>query len=376
MANYLTDVLFLREDPFKIGVPKEPEVWAGSPEIKNGLDKMIGNMLVSEAATLDVLWGVLGTGKTYSAHYFHHKGIEEVVEELTGREVLEKGFDFFCFPNITTTIGGRRDIQFFDTLLNGVGLGLIRSKRAQEIFERAFSGDDSYVNSQIENLVLSNQFRQVLEQNIAPSSFFQSISESVLPSDPPLSLTRVPYILETFVFILKVLSHPEYGFKRVFLWIDEVEKFEQMPRVEWQINNNFLRDYVDSLLERVHVILLLTTIRREIESLKAYLDDPVQKRLTYVRELSLIFEQKDAVRYVEELLKHYRVEDAPDVVSLFPFSRKCIQKIVSGDGAYEPLTPRAINIEMQKVLASLRREAYPVKPGTPITSEKLESIVI
>ena len=376
MTNYLTDVLFLREDPFKIGVPKKPEVWAGSPEIKNDLDKMIGNMLASEAATLDILWGVLGTGKTYSAHYFHHKGIEEVVEELTGREVLEKGFDFFCFPNITTTIGGRRDIQFFDTLLNGVGLGLIRSKRAQEIFERAFSGNDSYVNSQIENLVLSNQFRQVLEQNIAPSSFFQSISESVLPSDPPLSLTRVPYILETFVFILKVLSHPEYGFKRVFLWIDEVEKFEQMPRVEWQINNNFLREYVDSLLERVHVILLLTTIRREIESLKAYLDDPVQKRLTYVRELSLIFEQKDAVRYVEELLKHYRVEDAPDVVSSFPFSRECIQKIVSGDGAYAPKTPRAINIEMQKVLASLRREAYPVEPGTPITSEKLELIVI
>ena len=376
MDNYLRDVLYLNEDPFKIGVPEHPEIWAGSEDIKRDLERMIGNMLVSESSTLNVIWGILGTGKTYSSKYFYNKGIRNVLEELQKGRILDE-FDFFCFPPFTTTIGGMRDIQFFDMLLNEIGLNLRRSDRAKEIFEKALSGDDSLVNSFIETSILSYQFKSVIESGINPDELFQKISESFLPSDPPLSLTRIPYILETFIFILKILSHPEYGFKRIFIWIDEVEKFEQMPRVEWQTNNNFLRDYVDKILEKVHVMLLITTARRDVAELRQFLDDPVRRRLTYVFELTSILEENQAIQYVEQLLYYYRSDNAPGVLSsTFPFERDCVRKLITESGTYQAIPPRGINIVFQKALASLRREAYQINPDEPITFEQLKEIMV
>lgn len=377
MADYLQDKLFLRDDPFKIGAPKEPEVWAGSQEIKMDLDKMIGNMLVSESSTLNIIWGILGTGKTYTANYFIHKGLREIISDLEEKKILEKGSKAFLFPRFVTSIGGRRDIQFLEMLMSNIGLSLRKNKRAKEIFQKAFSKKDDYVNSAIEGSILSFEINNVVKSNIKPETFFKEISDMILPSDPKLPLTRLPTILAVFTFVMKILTHPDYGFKRVFLWIDEIEKFEDMPHVERIINNTFFRDCVDNLQERVHIFLLTTTARRDVEELAAYVDDFVFSRIAYVYQLTQIRKEEWAIEYVQKLLEHFRTENVPkDLPPYFPFTAGCVRTILRKEDKFTPTSPRSINIEFEKALASLRRERLEVNPDSLVNFDKLKEIAI
>ncbi len=378
MVDYLQDKLFLRNDPFKIGAPAEPEIWASSKEIKNDLDKIIGNMLVSESSTLNIIWGILGTGKTYTANYFIHKGLKEIISDLKGKKILEKGLEAFSFPRFVTSIGGRRDIQFLEMLLTNVGLSLRRSEKAREIFQKAFSEKDNYVDSAIEGSTLSFEIDSVVKSNIKPETFFKEISGMILPSDPKLPLTRLPNILAVFTFVMTILTHPEFGFKRAFLWIDEVEKFGDMPPVERSINNTFLRDCVDNLQEKVHIFLLCTTARRDVAELTAYIDDFVFDRIAYYYELTEIREEEWAVEYIQKLLQNFRSENVPeDLSSHFPFTESCARSILKkGEEKYLPMSPRSINIRFEKALASLRRERIDVNPSSPINFEKLKEIAV
>ena len=378
MADYLQGKIFLKDDPFKIGAPAKPQIWASSQEIKMDLEKIIGNMLVSESSTINIMWGILGTGKTYTANYFIHKGLREVISDLQEKKILKKKFEAFSFPRFVTSIGGRRDIQFLEMLVTNVGLSLRRSKRAIEIFQKAFSEKDDYVVSTIEDSTLSFEINSALKGNVKPETFFKGISEMILPSDPKLPLTRLPNILAVFTFVMKILTHPKYGFKRVFLWIDEVEKFGDMPPVEKAINNTFFRDCVDILQERVHIFLLNTTARSDVAELTAYVDDFVFNRIAYIYELTQISKEEWAMEYVRKLLQHFRTKKAPDdLPPYFPFTEGCVRTIIKGEKEkYEAVSPRDINIKFEKALASLRRERLEVNPTSPINFEQLKEIAI
>jgi len=378
MPGYLEEVLFLRDDPFKVPVPQHPEVWATSQKIKDDIDKIIGNLLVSESSSMNVFWGTLGTGKTYTANYYSYKGVREVLKNLKSNKILEENFEVFCFPRFVTSVGGRRDIQFLEMLMSNVSLCLLKDVKAKEIFRKAFSGQDNYINSFIEESILSFELNQIVESNMSPEDFLKAILKGYLPCETEIPLTRVPFILETFVFIMKVLTHPEYGFRRVFIWIDEAEKFADMPSVERAINQTFLRDCFDRIQEKMHIFLLITTARPDSREINAYLSDFLVKRLTYVYELPPLYEEEMAVQYVKKLLDFYRTRNAPkNLPPYFPFTEESVRMILrGGEETYTPMPPRDINIQFEKALSSLRREKVSITPEKPVTPEQLKAIMV
>jgi len=374
MADYLHEKLLLRNDPFKIGAPEKPEIWASSEETKEMLEKTIGNILVSDSSVLGILWGELGTGKTYAANYFLHKGTEDLVSDLQKEGALNKSFRVMCFPKVVTAIGGRRDVQFLDKILETIGLGLRQNKKAEEIFDKAFKEKDEYVSSVIERLSLSFEIQEMIKSKVTPVEFFKGISEHYLPGKTDIDLARLPYILDVFAFTIKILTHPTYGFGRVFLWIDEVERFEDMPAVEREINYTFFRECVDRIQERFAIFLCITTARPDVSDLRAYLNKAVMDRVVYFIQMPFLSQAAQAKEYVRKLLEHYRLNGA-NVEPFYPFTGKCVEEILRRGGAgFEAIPPRSINIEFQKALASLRRERLEVSPKKPVDFKTLKQI--
>jgi hypothetical protein len=377
MADYLGEKLLLKDDPFKIGAPETPEIWASSEETKKDLEKIVGNMLVSESSTLGIIWGELGTGKTYAANYFIHKGTEDLVASLQTDKVLSKDFEVLSFPRVVTAVGGRRDVQFLDKIMETIGLSLRKNPRAKEIFTKAFKEGkkDEYVKSVIQSLSISFEIQTMLESNVSADEFFKGISEQRLPGETEVDLTRLPYFLDVFTFTTKILTHPEFGIDRAFLWIDEVERFEDMPIVERTINNTFLRDCVDRIQEKLAMFLCITTARPDVSDLKAFLFQPIMNRVTYFYQMKLLTDESFAKSYVRKLLESFRTKKA-DIEPYYPFAEKCVEQIIRrGRNKFEALSPRAINIEFEKALASLRREQLEISPEKPIDFETLKKVM-
>jgi len=375
MSDYLREKLLLRDDPFKVGAPEKPGIWASSQQIKEALENIVGNILVSESFVLGIIWGELGTGKTYAANYFIHKGTDDLVARFQKEGVLKAGFKTISFPRIVTAIGGRRDIQFLDKVMETVGLSLRQNTIAKKIFAKAFKEKDEYTRSTIDSLSLSFEIRQMLKSNVTPNQYFKSLSEHHLPGEAPVDLTRLPYILDVFAFTMKMLTHPKYGYDRVFLWIDEVERFEDMPTVEKTINNTFFRECVDRIQEKVAIFLCITTARPAVRDLGAFLYKPIMDRVVYFYQMKLLTEESIAKEYVRKLLEFFRVEGV-DVNPFYPFNEKCVEEILHRRSEkFEALPPRSINIEFEKALASLRREQPEVKPKKPIDFRTLKKFL-
>jgi len=377
MADYLREKLLLKGDPFKVGAPDEPEIWASSEEIKEDLEKIMGNVLVSESSILGIIWGELGTGKTYAANYFIHKGTENLMTRFKKEKILKKDFQVLSFPRVVTAIGGRRDVQFLDKIMETIGLSLRKNTKASQIFAKAFEerNTDEYTRSIIQNLSMSFEIQNMLESKIKPDQFFKGISEQRLPGETEVDLTRLPYILDVFTFTMKMLTHPTYGFDRVFLWIDEVERFEDMPFVERTINNSFFRDCVDRIQVKLTMFLCITTARPDRGDLGAFLYKPVMDRVAYFYQMKLLNNESVAKQYVSKLLDAFRVKGA-DVSPFYPFTEKCVEQILRhGKDKFEALPPRSINIEFEKALASLRRAQFEVSPEKPIEFNTLKKIL-
>jgi len=93
----------------------------------------------------------------------------------------------------------------------------------------------------------------------------------------------------------------------------------------------------------------------------AYIDEFVFDRIAYIYELTQIRKEEWAMGYVQKLLEHFRTEKAP--------KKKEKEK-------YIPVSPRSINIEFEKALASLRREELKINPDNPLDYEDLEKIAV
>lgn len=378
MADYVTGKLQLTDNPFKSRT-KEAKIWASCKETLESFERLFGNFLVGKRTNYLLVWGELGTGKTYTAEYFNQGGLQALRDELVRRGALPEKFRVLSFPRLITTIGGRRDTQFLETFMKNMGDELSRNQEAQKVLQDFFPAKGeakAFMESIRSRLASSGLLEDILTKVKSVDEFASGISHF----GENLGVSTVQEIIDLFVFAHSLLINPFSGYGQVFFWIDEMERFQDMTSLEFIHNNQFLRECADMISNSLTFAFLWTAETGDITRIESVLSGAVWNRIAHFKELDLLT-RDDALQYVREILNWRRPKKDLKLPEYYPFADTCVKELLgfastrSKRGKPSPLSHRKINDIMGDAIDSLQRVQFDVTPQKPVTFQALSRIL-
>jgi hypothetical protein len=379
MADYYKEKLLLVNNPFK--EEKESTNWASSKETLESFQRFLGNFLVGERTNYFLVWGELGTGKTYTEQYFHQVGLQKLMDDLVHKGALPQKFRVLNFPRLVTTIGGRRDTQFLEAFMKNMGDELERNQDAQKVLRDFFPAkgeSKSFMESARLRLASSGLLGKILAKIKSADQLASGISN--LNFGENLEIATVQEITDLFVFTHSLLTNPSSGFNHVFFWIDEMERFEHMTSLEFIHNNQFFRECYDFVPNYLTFVFLWTLETGDITRIESILTGAVWSRIGQNKKLDLL-SRDDALRYVKLKLAWRRSNPNLRLPEYYPFADACVKELLGyGSAQTKHRTPlvlshRKINDIMGNAISSLVREQFAVTPQKPVTFAALSPML-
>ena len=186
----------------------------------------------------------------------------------------------------------------------------------------------------------------------------------------PLGLDDDEQIVNLISGIFNVITHEKNLYNSVFLWIDEFEDIDTLPKTSQDRFTTFLRQLIDKCPNNLTIFLNFTLKGvGELEDLSIVLGEALSSRT----KLYIDFETpsiEEAEEYIAELLNHpnFRAEENINTENLFyPFSKAAVDNVLQN---IDRLTIRKINETFSLILElALIREKIPKEIGLEFVNE-------
>lgn len=376
------NLLLLRDNPFSISPPEEPEevVWAGLPELKTQIEQKLIEARSSATTQVILNRGPLGGGKTHALRFYSllanwppvspDQGVREVVviPVLTPKETGKADKDFYI--DVLERLGMVRIRQVVISALQEVGsqagLAALQRITGSESLGRAIhmlGGDDSPAQGNFLKTGTRPERDLLLDAYFLDGCTKAELRKLGLARNIDKAQDRfrvLAGLLHCFIGLApdrQVTTH-----SRVCLWLDELEDLVYFTAAQYRPFTQGLRDLIDRLPSFFTLLLNFTlTTPQELDEIEIIMGKPLVDRLTdYVIFSEMTPEQ--AMQYVRELLAHWHTTkpESLDLSPLYPFKEDALRYLIEN---LDKRTPRAVNKRCHNAAMAALRAQIAEAPG-------------
>ena len=342
------NVTGLREDPFTISPPTDPErvIWAGMDVIKDEFDSVFREAKVSAPTQVVLCRGPIGGGKTHASLFFSSdKNIPKTSPSVQNIEVLRVQ---------TPTETGNPAKDFYQDVMEQIRLDRI----AEAIKKNVESVGRDVVERNLRQTMVSGDFVNALlklfeTSPISPgaglplSAYF--LGKCTTTELRKLGLNRNIEKTQDYFRVLAGVFHSLIGVSestdvsehnRLCLWIDEMENFIYFTPPQYRPFGQGLRELVDRLPYFFTFFMNFTlTAPEEYEEIELILGGFLTDRITRHISFDEVKDQEKMLQYVREVLSHYRTQEEPKT-PYSPFTEEALRALMAN---LQRRTPRDMN---------------------------------
>ena len=342
------NVTGLREDPFTISPPTDPErvIWAGMDVIKDEFDSVFREAKVSAPTQVVLCRGPIGGGKTHASLFFSSdKNIPKTSPSVQNIEVLRVQ---------TPTETGNPAKDFYQDVMEQIRLDRI----AEAIKKNVESVGLDVVERNLRQTMVSGDFVNALlklfeTSPISPgaglplSAYF--LGKCTTTELRKLGLNRNIEKTQDYFRVLAGVFHSLIGVSestdvsehnRLCLWIDEMENFIYFTPPQYRPFGQGLRELVDRLPYFFTFFMNFTlTAPEEYEEIELILGGFLTDRITRHISFDEVKDQEKMLQYVREVLSHYRTQEEPKT-PYSPFTEEALRALMAN---LQRRTPRDMN---------------------------------
>jgi len=349
----LARLYHLRKNPFAVVPSRTNPFWADREKFKSELEKAIKfTLLGSQSQIIACIYGDWGSGKTHAMIYFSSDRILQDIAKEIGtsqdrpplsipiifplKDVFKSIYLDVIYRNVIPKLGIVLDHVYKQTApLESEG------NVERKFLDMGLNEDLAKVLSQFSNRNKSMLVGRYLSTNASRTDLDKlGVAKGIETNGEMLS---------TFADLLRLFTNTISS--RIFIWIDDCERLDEVPGREMYEFHHFLRDILDLVPEKLTLIINFTQLPGlEVPERMTLLGPAVQDRIAKVIRV-LPFNQKDYLKYVEELLENSRIKTKGRVLpKYFPYSEKCLNNIFEMiEKSTSNIQPRTVN----RVLSSL-----------------------
>ena len=342
------NVTGLREDPFTISPPTDPErvIWAGMDVIKDEFDSVFREAKVSAPTQVVLCRGPIGGGKTHASLFFSSdKNIPKTSPSVQNIEVLRVQ---------TPTETGNPAKDFYQDVMEQIRLDRI----GEAIKKNVESVGLDVVERNLRQTMVSGDFVNALlklfeTSPISPgaglplSAYF--LGKCTTTELRKLGLNRNIEKTQDYFRVLAGVFHSLIGVSesadvaehnRFCLWIDEMENFIYFTPPQYRPFGQGLRELVDRLPHFFTLFMNFTlTTSEEYEEIELILGGFLTDRITRHISFNEVKDQEKMLQYVREVLSHYRTQEEPKT-PYSPFTEDALRALMAN---LQRRTPRDMN---------------------------------
>jgi len=359
------DLYALNDNPFSVVPSRTTDVWADRKKFKRDLeDSLKFTLRGSQSQIIACIWGDWGCGKTHAMNYFsNEKVLGRIAEEMKippDRMLLSVPMIFpqkDVFTSIYLEIIYRNLIPRLQKVITFISKQITPLEREgnleRKLLDLEIDEDLAKVLSHFLDKNGSMGVRRYLSRTASRADLSELEVAKGIETDSEMFL-----VLGN---LLKVFTKTIYS--RIFVWIDDCERIEEVPGRDMFEFQHFLRDILDLVPEKLTFITSFTKLPgEEITERIKYLGPAVTERISKIIEVNYIT-RDEYLEYVEDLLNYYRKPVRDKVVSkYFPFEEKCLLDVFDMlEKSKASLHPRRVNRVLSSLLESgLRENIVPI----------------
>jgi hypothetical protein len=350
----------LLNNPFRISpaINADELIWAGMGKLKKKIDDRIEISAKTSPTRVVLNWGRYGSGKTHAANFYTRT---PYINNTLGYKT----------KNIKVNLprGSKEPVQAFLRALVGQ-LNFEKIVEDFKSFKEAYGEEaESIIESCTQDSIIAQALKSFLVPKIASEqSLFGEIkrpvsmeamrnflygdsSKGVLKElNLPLGLDDDEQVVNLISGLFNVISYEKKLYHCIFLWIDEFEDIDTLPKTSQDRFTTFLRQLIDKCPN--HLTLFLNFTLKgigELEDLSIVLGEALSSRT----KLYLDFESPtipEAESYITELLNHIKFRKEEDQVAeniYYPFTKSAVDFVLEN---LDRLTARKINETFSLIL--------------------------
>lgn len=343
----------LKNNPFRISpsINSEELIWAGMKALQNKIDRRIELGIRTSPSRIVLNWGRYGSGKTHAANFY------------TRTNYIENKFGSKT-KNIKVNLprGTKEPVQAFLRALVGQ-LNFDNIISDFQLFKQDYKDEaENIIDSYTQDSIIAQALKllmgtktveaatlfgpQAVPTNLdAMRNFlYGDASKAVLKElNLPLGLDDDEQVVNLISGLFNIISYEKHMYKSIFLWIDEFEDIDTLPKTSQDRFTTFLRQLIDKCPNNLTIFLNFTLKGvGELEDLSIILGEALASRT----KLYIDFETPtipEAEEYIAELLNHekFREPEKVDQANLFyPFTKAGVDYVLEN---IDRLTARKIN---------------------------------
>ena len=350
----------LKNNPFRISpsINADELIWAGMKKLQLKIDNRIEMSITTSPSRLILNWGRYGSGKTHAANFYTKtdyifekfnsktknikvnlpRGTKEPVQAFLRALVGQMNFD-----NII------EDFAKFKEIYTDRAENIIESCTQDSIIAQALKLFFGTRTAGGQNLFGENKIPVNLQ--VMRNFLYGDSTKSVLKElNLPLGLEDDEQIVNLISGIFNVIAYEKNIYKAIFLWIDEFEDIDTLPKSSQDRFTTFLRQLIDKSPNNLTIFLNFTLKGLgELEDLSMVLGEALTSRT----RLQIDFETPDiteAEQYISELLNHPKFRDEADIDQdnlFYPFTKAAVDNVLQN---IDRLTARKINETFSLIL--------------------------
>ena len=342
------DIARLRENPFTISPPTDPEqaIWAGQDIIKDEFNSVFREAKVSAPTQVVLCRGPIGGGKTHASLFFSsQKNIPDASPSVQKIEV---------FRVQTPIETGNPAKNFYQDVMEQIRLERI----GEAIKKNVESVGRDVVERNLRQTMVSGDFANALlklfeASPISPgagsplSAYF--LGKCTTTELRKLGLNRNIEKTQDYFRVLAGVFHCLIGLSesadvaehnRFCLWIDEMENFIYFTPPQYRPFGQGLRELVDRLPYFFTLFMNFTLATpEEYEDIELVLGSYLTDRITRQIFFNEVKDQEKMLQYVSDVLSHYRTQEEPKT-PYSPFTEDALRALMAN---LQRRTPRDMN---------------------------------
>lgn len=338
----------LKDNPFRVGPEIDPNklIWVGREALKEKIKQRINYGIKTSPSRLVLNWGSYGSGKTHAANFF------------TRTNYIKENFDAET-KNLKINLprSSKNIVQAFLRAL----LGQLNFSNIIKDFEDLEESFPNKIEEIIESSTQDSIIADFLKLFVKKGKYFENnkqLFDKEIPYDiikdmlygnkidkPTQNQLQVSIGLDDDEQIVNLLSgifncitYNKKIYNCVFLWIDEFEDIDTLPKSTQDRFTTFLRQLFDKTPNHLNIFINFTLkTYTDRENLSFYLGEALTTRTSaYIEfdDLSI----NNAEKYLLELLNHKNFRTSNDNYN--PFTRASVNVVLNNIGK---LSIRKIN---------------------------------
>lgn len=353
------EMLNLKAWPF-LTVPTDDfaAVWAGRPQTRRQLERLLRRMQLAPKSALDILWANFGMGKTHTLLHLKHHCLQTQNKLVPIYAVMPKRSTGFLelyraiIHELPYEYLSDQLVRLSSKALNGVAL--------HPMFQRSPGVVRALLtmrNNDIEATVAARQW--LAAQPGLSNADMRAVGVSYRIKTPEDALNALSALVNLAVF-------PAESGRRVVVMLDEYQRIGELrPKIMSEINAS-MHTFYNNHPTGLELVLSFSFGNRE--NVEFLVSDELKSRAE-PQHISLdVLTTAEGVEFLRDLLAQFRLQE--DERWAYPFTPQAIEGLLAHIGQRKPLTPRRIMLYANHVLTECLMDGDPDPEG--ISFEQLQ----